>query len=157
MGRRALQALGFRTGFTHMEWFRKADGEVVFGEIAARPPGAHMVDTMNFASDVDLFTGWAEAVCHGRLSQPIERRYNAAIIAKRAHGAGVIRHIAGLDGLLAQIGPHIAAVELPSIGTPCQDWQRAPADGYVIVRHPDLATTMELAERVGQQLQLYAD
>ena len=28
------------TGFTHMEWFLKADGEAVFGEIGARPPGA---------------------------------------------------------------------------------------------------------------------
>ncbi len=157
MGRRALEALGFRTGFTHMEWFRKADGEVVFGEIAARPPGAHLVDTMNFASDIDLFTGWAEAVCHGRLSQPIERRYNAAMVGKRAQGVGRIRHIHGLEGLLTEIGPHIAAVELPAIGSPCQDWQRAPADGYVIVRHHDLATTMELASRVEQQLQLYAE
>ncbi len=39
MGRQVLSALGFRSGFTHMEWYRKADGEVVFGEIGARPPG----------------------------------------------------------------------------------------------------------------------
>ena len=35
MGRAVLRALNFQTGFTHMEWFRKPDGEVVFGEIAA--------------------------------------------------------------------------------------------------------------------------
>ena len=39
MGRQRLDALGFQAGFTHMEWYRKADGEVVFGEIGARPPG----------------------------------------------------------------------------------------------------------------------
>src|SRR5690606_30075649 len=38
MGVRVLAALGFRTGFTHMEWYRTASGEAVFGEIAARPP-----------------------------------------------------------------------------------------------------------------------
>jgi hypothetical protein len=69
-----------------MEWYRKADGEVVFGEIAARPPGARMVDVMNYATDADLFSAWAEAVTHGRISQPIERRYNAASIFKRAKG-----------------------------------------------------------------------
>lgn len=157
LGRRVLEAMGFRTGFTHMEWFRKADGEVVFGEIAARPPGAHMVDAMNFASDIDLFSGWAEAVCHGRFSQRVERRYNAAMIAKRAQGEGVIRQITGLSRLKAAVGPHIAALELPAIGAPSGDWRRAaPADGYVIVRHPDLATTLELAERVGHELQIYA-
>ena len=39
MGHQVITALGFTAGFTHMEWYRKADGEVVFGEIGARPPG----------------------------------------------------------------------------------------------------------------------
>ena len=60
----------------------------MFGEIAARPPGARTVDLMNYACDIDLFPGWAEAVLHGRFSQPIERKYNAAIIFKRAQGRG---------------------------------------------------------------------
>ncbi len=59
LGAAVLQVLGFRDGFTHMEWYRTADGEVVFGEIAARPPGARMVDLMNFATDADLFSAWA--------------------------------------------------------------------------------------------------
>ena len=49
MGRDVLRALGFRDGFTHMEWFRRDNGEVVFGEIGARPAGARTVDVMNFA------------------------------------------------------------------------------------------------------------
>jgi biotin carboxylase len=68
LGAAVLKVLGFRDGFTHMEWYRKADGEVVFGEIAARPPGARTVDIMNYATDADLFSGWAEAVTHGRIS-----------------------------------------------------------------------------------------
>src|SRR5262249_9591826 len=79
LGAATLKALGFRDGFTHMEWYRKADGEVVFGEIGARPPGGRMVDAMNYATDADLFAGWAEAVTHGRISQPVARRYNAGI------------------------------------------------------------------------------
>ena len=76
MGRQVLAALGFETGFTHMEWYRKADGEVVFGEIGARPPGARVVDMMNFATDGDLYVGWAEAVVHGRMpaaGAPVQR------------------------------------------------------------------------------------
>ena len=40
---RAVKALGLETGFTHMEWFRRDDGSLAIGEIAARPPGAHIV------------------------------------------------------------------------------------------------------------------
>ena len=47
MGFAVLAALGFETGYTHMEWYRTADGEAVFGEIAARPPGVRTVDLIN--------------------------------------------------------------------------------------------------------------
>ena len=36
MGREVIAAMGFTSGFTHMEWYRTASGEVVFGEIGAR-------------------------------------------------------------------------------------------------------------------------
>ncbi len=157
MGHAVLEALGFRTGFSHMEWYRKADGEVVFGEIGARPPGARLVDTMNYASDLDLFAGWAEAVVHGRFSQPIERRYNAAIVCKRAEGQGCIRRVEGLDRLLAELGSAVAAVDILPLGSPRRDWQRsALSDGFVIVRHPELQTTFKLAERVARELRIIA-
>lgn len=157
MGRAVLRALGFRTGFTHMEWYRKADGEVVFGEIAARPPGAHSVDVMNYACDIDLFTGWAEAVVHGRFSQRVERRYNSVIIFKRAQGSGRIQRIEGLERILSHFGEHIACIDLLPIGAPRRNWlQTLLSDGYVIVRHPDLRRALEMADAVGTDLQLYA-
>ena len=157
MGREVLDALGFRTGFTHMEWFRKSDGEVVFGEIGARPPGARSVDLMNYASDIDVFTGWAEAVCHKRLSQNLDRRYNAAVIFKRAQGQGQIQRIEGLESLLHRYGRHVVDVDLLPIGARRRDWkQTLRSDGNIIVRHPDLDTTMEIADRFGVELQMYA-
>ena len=158
LGAAVLKVLGFRDGFTHMEWYRKADGEVVFGEIAARPPGARMVDVMNYATDADLFSAWAEAVTHGRISQPIERRYNAASIFKRAKGAGRITGYEGLDDLLAEYGEHVVAVDLLPVGAPRRDWRAVSiSDGMVIVRHRELSNTMEMAERFAAGLHLYAD
>jgi hypothetical protein len=157
LGRAVLTALGFTDGFTHMEWYRKSDGEVVFGEIGARPPGARTVDVMNYATDADLFTAWAEAVTRGALSSPIERKYNAASIFKRANGAGRITHYDGLDRLLADYGEHVAALDLLPIGAPRRDWRATLiSDGMIIVRHPELATTVEIAQRFAAELQIYA-
>ncbi len=86
MGEAVIAALEFRTGFTHMEWFRKDDGEAVFGEIAARPPGASSVDIMNFASDVDLYEGWAEAVLHRRFSTSVNRKFNCGTSSSALRG-----------------------------------------------------------------------
>ncbi len=157
LGRAVLDALAFRDGFTHMEWYRKADGEVVFGEIGARPPGGRTVDVMNYATDTDLFTAWAEAVTRGEISRTIERKYNAASIFKRAKGIGRIVGYDGLDGLLTRYGEHVAALELLPIGAPRRNWRSTLiSDGMVIVRHPDYTTTVEIAERFATDLQLYA-
>jgi hypothetical protein len=157
LGRNVIKALNHESGFTHMEWYRKADGEVVFGEIACRPPGAHTVDTMNFANDIDLFRGWSDAVINGKWDLDFERKYNCAIIFKRAQGQGHIRRIEGLDRLLASFGEHIPALELLPIGAHRRDWVKTLlSDGFVFVRHPDLNTTCEIADRVGTDLQMYA-
>jgi formate-dependent phosphoribosylglycinamide formyltransferase (GAR transformylase) len=157
LGASALKVLGFRDGFTHMEWYRKAGGEVVFGEIGARPPGARTVDVMNYATDADLFAGWAEAVTHGRISQPVHKRYNAASIFKRATGSGRITHYEGLDRLLAEYGEHVAALDLLPVGAPRRDWRATLiADGMVIIRHPELPQAVEIAQRFAAELRLHA-
>ena len=157
LGAAVLRVLGFRDGFTHMEWYRKADGEVVFGEIGARPPGARTVDVMNYATDTDLFAAWAHAVTHGRIPQPVERRYNAASVFKRASGAGRITHYEGLDQLLAEYGEHVAALELLPVGAPRRDWRATTiGDGMVIVRHPELPKALEMAQRFAAELNLFA-
>ncbi len=157
LGHAVLKALGFTDGFTHMEWYRKADGEVVFGEIGARPPGARTVDVMNYATDSDLFDAWAEAVTIGRISRPVIRRYNAASIFKRAQGTGRITHYEGLDRLLAEYGEYVAAVDLLPPGAPRRDWRATLiADGMVIVRHPELPPALEMARRFASDLHLYA-
>jgi hypothetical protein len=112
---------------------------------------------MNYATDTDLFTAWAHAVTHGRIPQPVERRYNAASVFKRASGAGRITRYEGLDQLLADYGEHVAAVELLPVGAPRRDWRATTiGDGMVIVRHPELPKALEMAQRFAAELQLFA-
>ena len=157
MGHDVLAAMGLEDGFAHMEWYLKPDGEVVFGEIGARVGGARLADAMNWACDIDVYRGWAETVVHGRFSQHVERKYNTALIFKRAQGHGRITHIEGLSRLLAEIGEHIVHIDLLPIGAPRRDWQTTVvSDGIVAIRHPDFGETIEMADRVGIELQLYA-
>jgi hypothetical protein len=157
LGQGVLRALGFQTGFTHMEWFRTPSGEAVFGEIGGRPPGARLVHAMNYACDVDLFRGWAEAACYGRLSQDTSRKYNASMIFKRAQGEGRVREHRGLAELLRRYGPHIATIELTPIGEPKRDWRKVVVgDGWIVVRHPDLQATLQMSEAFVNDLTVVA-
>ncbi len=157
LGRAVIDALGFRTGFTHMEWFLTPDGEAVFGEIGGRPPGGRSVDLMNFTHDFDVYVGWAEAVCTGRFGQTARGRYNAAAIFKRARGQGRICAIHGLENLRRRFGEHIVVEDLLPIGAPRRNWrQTLLSDGYLVVRHPRLDRTLEIADAVGRDLQIDA-
>ena len=158
MGRDVLKALGFQTGFTHMEFFWTPKGEAIFGEIAARPAGARTVDLMNYVGDVDLYNGYAEAELKGTFSQSVERKYNVCNIFKRAQGQGRIRRIEGLQHLFERYGEHVVHVDLLSVGAERRNWVLTlVSDGYVVVRHPDLQACMDISDAVGTELRLFAE
>jgi hypothetical protein len=91
------------------------------------------------------------------LSQPLERRYNSAIVFKRAEGEGTIRAIEGLGPFLHELGEHVVAVDLLPVGARRRNWkQTLLSDGQIILRHPDLATTLALADRVGTHVRMIA-
>ncbi len=99
----------------------------------------------------------AAARGRGSIPFPVVRRYNAASIFKRAQGAGRITRYEGLDGLLAEYGDHVAAVDLLPLGAPRRDWRATLiADGMVIVRHPELPQATEMARRFAADLHLFA-
>lgn len=157
MGREVLRALDFTSGFTHMEWFRKSDGEVVFGEIGARPPGARTVDVMNYATDGDLFRTWAQAISTGT-APPLTHKFNAASMFKRARGTGRITRIEGLEPLMADLGPHVCVLDLLPVGAKRRDWRATLlSDGMIIYRHTDLDEVLRIGDRFARELQMYAE
>lgn len=158
LGKNVLGALGMGDGFTHMEWFRKSDGEVVFGEIGCRPGGAHLVDQMNYTSDIDLFREWARAVCWGRFEAQTTRKYNAAIIFKRAKGHGRITRIEGLREFMRTYGDHVVEERLLRPGTPRRNWKHTLiSDGHILLRHPDWDTTYRMAAAAATEITMYAE
>lgn len=158
LGRNVLGALGMGTGFTHMEWFLTPKGEAVFGEIGCRPGGGHIVDQMNYTSDIDLFREWARVACWGRFEASTERTYNAGIIFKRAQGQGRITRIEGLGQWLREAGKCCVEEQLLRPGTPRRNWkQTLLSDGHVMVRHPDWNEAYRLSFAAATGIRMYAE
>ena len=102
LGHHAVTALGLRTGLSHMEWFRRADGSLAVSEVGARPPGAQFMSLMSFAHDVDMYAAWAGLAVDERFDPP-ERRYAVGAAYLRAQGPG--RSIVAAHGLDASATP----------------------------------------------------
>lgn len=158
LGRNVLTALGMGDGFTHMEWFLTPKGEAVFGEIGCRPGGAHIVDQMNYTSDIDLFREWARVACWGHFAADATRKYNAGIIFKRALGHGRITRIEGLGDWLRMAGDWVVEEQLLRPGTPRRNWKHTLlSDGHVLVRHPDWNEAYRLSMAAATGIKMFAE
>lgn len=137
VGVAAVQALGLRTGMTHMEWFRRKDGSPVVSEVGARPPGAQFTSLMTYAYDRSLYHAWAHAVIDEELKGPFERKFASGAAYLRGPGQGRVAAVDGLDEAQRLVGPLVVEANLPTVGAPKSSGYEG--DGFVIVRHPDTA------------------
>ena len=153
LGVRAVQALGLETGFTHMEWFRREDGSLAIGEIAARPPGAHIVRLNSYAHDADMYRAWARAVVDDAFDGPWERRYSVGCAFLRGVGRGRVLRVNGVDRAQELVGRHVVESRLPPPGTPRSDSYEG--DGYVIVRDPDTEVVKAAMKTVIETVQVH--
>jgi len=135
LGRKAIAALGLATGFTHMEWFRRDDGSLAIGEIAARPPGANFVEMMGFGHDADMYKAWARAITDNAFDGPYQRKYAVGCAYLRGMGRGRVQRVTGVAEANAKVGSLVMKSKLPKVGQPKTDHYEG--EGYVIVRHPD--------------------
>jgi biotin carboxylase len=158
LGRNVLKALNMGSGFTHMEWFLTPKGEAIFGEIGCRPGGAHLVDQMNYTSDIDLFREWARVATDQTFQAHTDRKYNVGIIFKRAQGQGRITRITGLGDWLRAAGPWAVEEKLLRPGTPRRNWKNTLlSDGHVVVRHPDWHEAHRLSFLAATGIKMYAE
>ena len=136
LGIRTVKALGLETGFTHMEWFWRDDNSLAIGEIAARPPGAHIVLANSYVHDVDMYKAWARATIDDAFDGPFERKYAVGVAYLRGVGRGCVVKVSGVERANELVGNVVVDSRLPSTGAPRSDSYEG--DGYVIVRDPDI-------------------
>ncbi len=136
----ALTALGMQTGMSHMEWFRRADGEVAISEVGARPPGARFVNLISWAHDFDLFVAWARLMVSHEFT-PRPRPYAAGAAYMRGQGRGRVARVHGLQEVVSRLGSLVVEARLPQVGQPATGTYEG--EGYLIVRHPSTSVVRE--------------
>jgi biotin carboxylase len=157
LGRNVLKALNMGDTYGHMEWFLTPKGEAVFGEIGCRAPGGHLVDQMNWTSDIDCFREWARVACWKTFEAKAPRKYNCGIVFKRAIGEGRISRIEGLNTWKKQAGRWFVDDQLLRPGTRRRNWkQTLVSDGFVVCRHPDWTEAKRLSFAAATNIKLYA-
>jgi hypothetical protein len=132
LGRKAVAALGLRSRWFHLEFFRLPDDSFMALEANLRPPGGFMTDMMNYACDMDVYRLWARVVT----GDPVKDfryapRYHVCHVARRA--GRPYRH--SHEEVVSKLGPTLLQHQdsLPSV------YQAAMGTEMYLTRHEDLA------------------
>ncbi len=153
LGVEAVKALGLDTGFTHMEWFRRDDGSLAIGEVAARPPGAQIIPGNNYVHDADFYRAWARAVVDDAFDGPWERKYSVGVAFLRGIGRGRVMGVTGVAEAMRKVGDLVVESKLPRPGTPRSDSYEG--EGFIILRHPDVDVVKEAVKTVIETIQVH--
>jgi biotin carboxylase len=152
LGSRALTALEFDTGATHMEWFRRDDGSFAIGEIAARPAGFTIHFMIGQAYDIDIERAWARAVVDDAFDGPFTRRYAVGCVCLRGTGSGRVLQVTGVDRVQELVGRLIVEAHLPEPGAERND--SYVGDGHIIVRHPETEVVTSAIKTIHETIQI---
>jgi hypothetical protein len=152
LGVRTVAALGLETGMTHMEWFRRDDGSLAIGEIAARPPGANIVLANSYAHDTDMYRAWARAVVDDAFDGPWERKYAVGVAFLRGVGRGRVSEVSGIERANERVGKLVVESKLPQVGAHRSDSYEG--DGWVVVRDPDTEVVKAAVKEIIETIQI---
>lgn len=147
----ALDALGMKTGVSHLEWFRRRDGSIAVSEVGARPGGAQISRLVSYAHDVDFYRVWARLMIDETFETP-RRAYAAGAAFLRGQGRGRVKAIHGLGRAQQELGPLVVESNLPKLGQPQQSGYEG--EGYVILRHRETAVVERALGRLVSLVQV---
>jgi hypothetical protein len=135
LGHKAVEALGLRERWFHLEFFRMDDGSYVALEANLRPPGAFLTDMMNYACDIDVYSLWARLLTGEDLRNfRYTPKYHVCHISRRTGHSYRHGHSEVVNRLGAALLQHR---ELPSVFT------SALGDEMYLTRHPELDAMRE--------------
>jgi len=141
----AIKALGITQGMTHLEVFLTSKGGV-FGELALRPPGGHIMKLLQYAYGFDAWQAWLMVECG---QKPIVNKY-----ARQGAGMwiyyppnGVVKDIQGVEQARQLPGVKACRIMLESGDIINERLGSGEQKGYIIVTGADHETTVKRLER----------
>jgi biotin carboxylase len=149
LNRRAIHALGIERGITHVEAFLGPQG-LHFGELAARPPGGHLMELIELVYGFDPWESCIELE-RDRPVAPMQIARCYAGVRVLHPGAGIVVRVIGLEEIeaLPQLARLVCrAQEGDAIAERVGTGQEV---GYVVFRAAQraaVATALDAARRI---------
>lgn len=149
IGRKAVKAFDTRSRFFHFEFFRLDEdkeglgkkGDLVGLEVNMRAPGGYMIDMINYAYDIDVYTIWADMLIYDKCFYDINKKYFVGYASRRTS----INYINSIDKVYEKYGDKIVTnFDVPKV------FSDAMGDKVYIFRTKDENEILEIVNFILQ-------
>lgn len=113
LAKKVIDAMEFENGFTHMEIFHTSDGYVI-GEIAARPPGARIVDLHNISQGKNVGVLLCDIILQNEINYRFDRTYSSGVYFISSAVNGTVVNVSGYDYISNT--KEVVSYKIPKIG-----------------------------------------
>lgn len=113
LAQNVIDAMEFESGFTHMELFHSGDDYIV-GEIAARPPGARIIDLHNISQGKNVGRLLKDIIIDSGVNFEFDRTYSSGVLFLTTGQRGVVAGVRGFD-IVDKI-ENLVSYKFPKIG-----------------------------------------
>jgi hypothetical protein len=151
-GLTGIRSLQVGNAITHMEGFIDASRPAGFIDATLRPAGARIGPMFGFAHDVDPYRVWARVAVNDTFDGPLERKYAVGTIFLRSPGSGFVEIVDGIETINEALNSTIVEARWPGIHS--QKSATYTGDGFVTVRHPDMAVVENALDFIDQTIRI---
>ncbi len=141
-GRKLVKAFDVRERFFHFEFFRTPTDQLLALEVNLRPPGGTILDMLNFANDLDLFSQYAKIVVNNCFDAPYSHPYHVAHVGRKFNKTYAHTHEKVMGNFASNIVQHGF---LPEIFSPVM------GNYFYLVRSADEAELTAIADYIRQK------
>jgi biotin carboxylase len=152
---RVVKALRIRWGLTHVELYVR-EGELLFGEVALRPPGGYLMDAMGLAWGFDAWEAFVRVEL-GRAATFPDRPAGVAASVIFHPGPGRVTAIDGASELRRH--PHVVRLRLRAkVGDVIEPREGVGQDvGHALLRAPDRGALLAAVAQVRGDLRWHRE
>jgi len=145
-----IKALNIQQGLTHLELFLNQQG-AIFGEIALRPPGGHIMKLVEYAYGFNAWNAWLMVECGQKLIVNAYPQQSAGMWIYYPP-CGVVKAIDGVEHARQMPGVKTCRLLLKSGDIISERKGSGEQKGYIIVTGSDRDTVAKRLERAYQAI-----
>lgn len=152
MNHRVLKNLGVKQGMTHLEVYDSGD-DLLFGEVALRPPGGYIMELLSCAYDMDAWDAYVALELGELVKFPTVAKLTCASFIYHP-GEGIVQDVVGFEEVKNHTNCFFAKCKLHPGKVVKRRDGLGQNGGHFLIKHPDAKSLLSTISEIDKKFKI---